>query len=165
MDVIEAVLSHGRTSRFHKKLIEETGLAESVYANNGSPGSRYDNLFTVYARPRHPHDNGEVERAVYREIDRLKTEPVPEPELEKVKNRMRADFVKGLNTNAGLASSLSYYECLLGDYRYMTRHSRMVEKITPADIMAVARKYFTAENRTVAEMSPAVRISGKDGKP
>jgi predicted Zn-dependent peptidase len=165
MDVIEAVLSQGRTSRFYKKLVEETGLAESVYANNGSPGSRYDNLFTVYARPRHPHDNDEVERAIYREIDRLKTEPVPERELEKVKNRMRADFIKGLNTNAGLASSLSYYECLLGDYRYMTRHSRMVEKITPADIMAVARKYFTAENRTTALMSPAIRISGKGGTP
>ncbi len=165
LDVVEAVLSHGRTSRLHKKLIEETGLAEMAYASNGSPGSRYANLFTVYARPRAPHTTDEVERAVYAEIERLKSEPVAAKELEKVKNQMKADFIRGLNSNSGLANTLSYYECLLGDYRYMTRYGRMIEKISPEDIMAAARKYLTEENRTVAVMRPAVRITNQEVKP
>ena len=165
MDVVEAVLDKGRTSRLYKKLIEETGLAETAYASGGMPGSRYDNLFVIYARPRYPHTTEEIEKAVYAEIERLKTEPVPEQELEKVKNRMKADFIKSLDTNSGLASSLSYYECLLGDYRYLTRHAQMIEKITPQDIMAAVNKYLTGENRTVAVMSPAVRISGKELNP
>ena len=41
----------------------------------------------------------------------------------------------------------------------------MIERITPADIMAAVNKYLTGENRTVAVMSPAVRISGKDQNP
>ena len=104
MDVVEAVLDKGRTSRLYKKLIEETGLAETAYASGGIPGSRYDNLFVIYARPRYPHTAEEIEKAVYAEIERLKTEPIPEQELEKVKNRMKADFIKSLDTNSGLAS-------------------------------------------------------------
>jgi predicted Zn-dependent peptidase len=45
---------------------------------------------------------------------------------------------------------LSYYEIITGDYRYMTRYVEMIEKVTPKDIMAAARKYLTEENRTVA---------------
>ena len=54
LEVIESILSRGRTSRFYKTLVEEKGLAEDVQASNGTPGSRYSNLFAIFATPRHP---------------------------------------------------------------------------------------------------------------
>ncbi len=150
LDVIESVLSRGRTSRFHKRLIEERGLAETVEAVNGLPGSRYPNLFSIFATPRHPHSARELEEAIYVEIDRLKSEPVEERELTKIKNQVKANYLRGLNSNAGLAGMLSYYEALLGDYRYAVRHPDKIEQITAADVQKAAQRYFTPDNRTVA---------------
>jgi predicted Zn-dependent peptidase len=149
-DVMEAILSKGRTSRLYKALVQDKGLAETVQTVNGMPGSRYPNLFVLYAIPRHPRTNAELEAAIYFEIDRLKTEPVSERELEKIKNQLKADFIRGLDSNAGLASTLSYFETQAGDYRYFIRHINVIEKITSEDIIRVARRYLTSDNRTVA---------------
>ena len=72
--------------------------------------------------------------------------------MEKTKNQLKADFIRSLSSNSGLASRLSYYEILAGDYRYLINHINVIEKITPEDIMRVAKKYLTKENRTVATL-------------
>jgi predicted Zn-dependent peptidase len=52
-----------------------------------------------------------------------------------------------------MASMLSYYEALLGDYRYVTGYLEMIEKVTADDIMRAAKKYLNRENRTVAAIT------------
>ena len=152
-DVIESILGHGRTSRFYKTLIEEKGIAESVQTANSFPGVRYPNLFTIFAAPRQPHTCTELETEIYHEIEKLTLYPVAPEEIEKTKNQIKADFIRSLASNAGLASKLSYYEILTGDYRYLTNHIQVIEKITPEDIIRVAKKYLTKENRTVATIA------------
>jgi predicted Zn-dependent peptidase len=152
LDVAEAVLSKGRTSRLYRGLVETTHLAESIDAVNGLPGARYPSLFVVTAMPRSPHGAGDVEKAVYAELDRLKEEPIPETELRKTKNQMKADYIRHLNSNSGLAGMLSYYEILMGDFRYLTNYIQVIEKISPDDVMQAARKYFQKDNRTVATL-------------
>ncbi len=149
-DVIEALLSKGRTSRFHRAIVQGKQIAEDVSAANGMPAARYANLFMVTATPRHPHTAEELEQAIYEEIDKLKKEPVKKQELEKIINQLRADFIRDLSSNSGLASRLSYYEIITGDYRYLTGYIERIEKVTPKDVMAAATKYLTEENRTVA---------------
>ncbi len=151
-EVIEALLSKGRTSRFHRSIVQGKQIAEDVSAANGMPAARYPNLFMVMGTPRSPHTADELEKAVYEEIDKLKKEPVKKQELEKIINQLRAEFIRELSSNSGLASRLSYYEIITGDYRYMTRYIEMIEKVTPKDIMAAAKKYLTEENRTVANL-------------
>ena len=151
-DVIESLLTRGRTSRLFKTLIEERHLADSIQAINGIPGARYQNQFTLFATPRHPHTCLDLELAIDAEIARLKSEPVSDRELAKVKNQIRVDFIRGLDSNAGLAGMLSYYEALLGDYRYITTYTDVIEKITPEDIMLAARTYLVREKRTVATL-------------
>ncbi len=149
-DVIESILTRGRTSRLFKALVEEKRLAESIQAVNGLPGARYPNQFVLFATPRHPHGCIELERAIDQEIERLKQERVPDRELEKVKNQIRADFIRSLNSNAGLAGMLSYYETLLGDFHYLIDYADTIERITPEEILQAARTYLIKENRTVA---------------
>jgi predicted Zn-dependent peptidase len=149
-DLIEALLTRGRTSRLFKTLIEEKRIATSIEAHNGFPGARYANQFVFFATPRHPHTIKELETALDAEIERLKSEPVSIAELEKVKNQLRADFIRGLDSNTGLAGMLCYYEALLGDYRYLTGYVAVIDKITPEDILQAARTTLTRENRTVA---------------
>jgi len=149
-DVIDGILSRGRTSRFYKKLIEKEKIAVSINTTNGLPGARYPNLFAIFATPRHPHTNAELEDAIYRQIDALKTKPIEEKELRKIKNQLQADFIRSLNSNSGLASMLSYFQTVAGDWRYIEDQLDVVERITSEDIMKVANKYFIKDNRTVA---------------
>ena len=151
-DVIECILSKGRTSRFYKVLVEEKTFAESVHAVNGLPGAKYNNLFAIFAKPRHPHTSAELESAIYDEIEILKTKTVPEKELQKVKNQIKADFIRNLNSNSGLANLLSYFEAVTGSYEYITDHIKVIERVTSDDIMRVAKKYLTPDNRTVAKL-------------
>ncbi|MFH1626469.1 MAG: pitrilysin family protein, partial [Pseudomonadota bacterium] len=151
-DVIDGILSSGRTSRFYKRLIEEEKIAVSVETANGLPGARYPNLFAIFATPRHPHTSAELEEAIYREIEMLKREPVEERELRKIKNQLQASFIRALNSNSGLASKLSYYQTVVGDWKYIEDQLGIIERITPEDIRKAANKYLNEDNRTVAEL-------------
>lgn len=149
-DLIDGLLTTGRTSRLYRRLVEEKQVAVSVSTINGLPGGRYANLFTILATPRAPHTASEVEGEIDAELRRLADEPAAPEEIARVKNQLRASLIRGLQSNEGLASTLAYYETLAGDWRYLTTHLARLETITPADIQAVAAKYLRKENRTVA---------------
>ncbi|HIE50132.1 MAG TPA: insulinase family protein [Armatimonadetes bacterium] len=161
LDVVDAILSTGRTSRFYRRLIEEQQIAVSAWTSNGSPGARYDNLFVIGATPRHPHTTEELEQAIYAEMERLQSEPVPDWELEKVRHQVRAAFIRSLNSNRGLADQLSYFQALLGDWRYLTTYPEVIETVTPEEIQAAVNRYFIPANRTVAVLVRKTKVGGK----
>lgn len=148
-DVITSVLSGGRTSRLYKSIYEEQQLTASPPAAYTGPGDRYDNLMIISAEPRNPHTLEEVEAAIYAEIEKLKTEPVEERELQRIKNQIDANQVRQLGSNLGIAFTLLMGEIYMGDYKAMFRHLDMVKEVTPEDIMRVSEKYLTERNRTV----------------
>jgi predicted Zn-dependent peptidase len=92
----------------------------------------------------------EVEQALYRELDRLSREPVSKNELERVRNRLRVEQLRDLQSNSGLAHMLTYFQTVAGDWRYLVEYDSRIASVTAEDVMAVAGRYFTAENRTVA---------------
>jgi predicted Zn-dependent peptidase len=151
-DVIDAVLSQGRTSRLYKRLVEKEKLAVSVETANGLPGARYPNLFTIFATPRSPHTTRELEKAIYQELERLKREKVSERELTKIKNQLKTSRIYRLQSNSGIAHELAYNQTVANDWRYMEKHLEIIEQITPQDIMRTVREYLKEENRTVAEL-------------
>jgi predicted Zn-dependent peptidase len=124
-----------------------------VSASNGTPGTRFPNLFTIFAEPRYPHTNAELEKVISQEIEKLKTEPVSENELIKAKNHLKMDYMKSLDSNSEMASTLSYYEVLLGDFKYFANYIRVIDKVSATDIQNTVKLYFTNENRTVAELN------------
>ncbi|MDD5723590.1 MAG: pitrilysin family protein [Syntrophales bacterium] len=151
-DVIDTILSGGRTSRFFKVLVKEKGIASDVTTANGYPGARYPNLFVIFAEPISPHTPGELEEVLYQELDRLKREPVGTRELEGAKNNLKAALLRNISTNSGLAGMLSYYQTVAGDWRYLVTFLSLLEKVTPEDVMTTAGKYLTRDNRTVATL-------------
>jgi predicted Zn-dependent peptidase len=151
-DVIDSVLSDGVTSRLYRSLVVEQRLAASVFTGSGYPGTRAPNLFVVGATPLAPHTPAEVERAIYKELDRLKAEPVSKEELEKVLNNLDASLVRSLRSNSGLASQIAYFQTVSGDWRYVLRAREQIAAVTTADIQRVASQYLTKSNRTVATL-------------
>lgn len=147
-DVINMILGNGRTSRFYKKLVVQQQIATDVGVFD-APGSRYPGLFVINANPRAPHTVKEVEDSLLGELERLKTEPVPERDLQRILNKIEYEEARRMGTNGGLARNLTEYEAVTGSWRYMIEYRRKVAAVTPADIQRVARTYFTRENRMV----------------
>ena len=68
------------------------------------------------------------------------------------KTRSRADLLRGLANNQGLANTLSEYQTRYGDWRELFRQLDSIDKVTKADIRRVASKVFVDSNRTSAEI-------------
>ncbi len=151
-DVIDSLLSLGRTSRLYKKLVEEKKIVIGVSSSSGTPGAQYPNLFTISATPRAPHTTQEVEEAIYAELERLKSEPPTEKEMDKIITNIDAALVRSLRSNSGLAGQLAYFQAVAGDWRYVLKNREAVGKVTEEDVMRVARTTFTKRNRTVATL-------------
>jgi predicted Zn-dependent peptidase len=151
-DVIESLLSSGRTSRLYTGLVKNRQVAVAASASTGEPGARYPNLFVLQATPRAPHTLDEVEAALLAEVERLQREDVPDRELEKVINRLDADLIRSLQSNSGLASQLAYYQAVAGDWQYLLRIRDRMAAVTPADVRRVASTWLTKKNRTVARL-------------
>ncbi|MCP4583849.1 MAG: insulinase family protein, partial [candidate division Zixibacteria bacterium] len=148
-DIIESVLSRGRTSRFYKN-IEQKEIAVSVYAS--SELARYPSIFSIWATPQAPYTTEDVEKVIYEELEKLKTEPIADRELQKVRNQLEADFVRALRSNLRMAWRLASYEALTGDWNYVNTLKENRAAVTKEDIMRVAKEYFTPENRTVVTL-------------
>jgi len=67
------------------------------------------------------HKPEEAAEAIHAEIDRLRTEDISDDELKMIKTRAKANLIRGLADNAGLAEQLGIYEARYGDWRELFR--------------------------------------------
>ena len=148
-DAITDIIGVGRTSRLYKSLVKEKKIALQVGAFPGFPGNKYPNLFVFYAFPAKDHTVEEMEEAIDAEIERIKTELVGEEELSGVKTRTRANFIRGLRSNSGMAGQLTFFEGVTGDWRNLFKVVEQINAVTAEDIQRVANEYFQKKNRTV----------------
>ncbi len=159
-EVISEMLTGGKSSRLYRALVLERKLASSISAWNGAPGSRYDNLFTLFAAPRPPHTPEELEKAVYEEMDRFFGD-ASAAELQKVVNGIESGMVFDLETNKGIAGVLSYYQTLYGDWKYAADFLAMIKKVTIKDVKNMKNRYFRESNRTVGILVDSRAAGGK----
>jgi predicted Zn-dependent peptidase len=152
--VLSAVLSGGRTSRLHRRLVTEDRTSTGVFTSLG-PGTLYPQLFQIDATPRAPHTTAELEEAIYEEIVTLARDGPTADEVERVRNQIAAGAIRRMQSNLGLAIQLAESESLLGDWRETFRSSGRLTAVTPEDVRRVAARYFDAANRTVATLVTA----------
>ena len=164
-DAISDIMSNGRVSRLYRSLVEQQQIAAEAEGFSPFPGDKYPSLFAFYAVPLPGHTPAEMRDAIHKEIEKLKTTDVTDDELKMYKTRARADLLRGLADNQGLATALAEYQTRYGDWRQLFLQLDRVDKVTKADIRRVANQVFVASNRTSAEIDtqpPAARAK-KDG--
>ncbi|MGB8959592.1 MAG: pitrilysin family protein [Candidatus Aminicenantales bacterium] len=113
-----------------------------------SPGERFDNAYGFSVVPDAGHAPEEVETALLRQLERLKTDPVSEDELRKAKDGITNDLDVGTQSALQAATTALRYQLIHGDWRLGLRTKEFCKDVTPNDICEFARKYFTPENRT-----------------
>jgi predicted Zn-dependent peptidase len=148
-DAITDILSNGRTSRLYRSLVRDKQIAAYAAGFTGFPGVKYAHLFAFYAVPIPGHTPAEMQKAFAEEIQKLKTQDVSDEELQMFKTRTKADLIRSLDSNEGLAESLATYETRYGDWRELFNYLNRVDKVTKADIRRVSNQVFTDNNRTI----------------
>jgi predicted Zn-dependent peptidase len=154
-DAIADLMSSGRTSRLYRALVRDQKIASGSAGFTGLPGNKYPHLFAFYAFPLPGHKPEEMATAIHAEIDKIQKEDISDDELKMIKTRAKANLIRGLGNNSGLAFDLALYQTRYGDWRELFRQVDRIDKITKADIRRVANKTFVAENRTVGIIETA----------
>ena len=150
--MLETILFDGESSRLYQRLIDKDQLALSV---NGNYDFALDpTLFQINVQPKENVQPETVEKAIYEELDRVKTDLVSDRELEKARNLQLAAFYRRMKTINGKANALGSYEIFFGDHRKLFTAADDYGKVTREDVQRVAKVYFADKNRTVATLIP-----------
>jgi len=147
LDLLESILSSGKTSRLYKSIINEKQLAIEI-------GTYMDEAFDpsviwIYAVANKDVKAEVLEKAIIDEIDKVIKEGVTDNELQKVKNQKLMVFYHTMETINGKAKTIGTYEVFFGDYKKLFSAPEDYNRVTKEEIQQVAQKYFTKDNRTV----------------
>jgi zinc protease len=157
LHIAAKVLSDGESSRIYKKLVYEKQLAVAAF---GQANLIEDpNLFYAVAIVQAPHTTQETADALIAEIERLKSEPITEHELQRTKNQFTRDYITMRESNQGKAATLAHAVVIHNDIKTGDGEFDIFQNITIADVQRVARTYFTPENRLVITLMPSGRPS------
>jgi zinc protease len=157
LDLMEAVLTHGESSRLYSRLVDKEQLVLNVTAFRQN--SLDPNLLLFTLSPRTGIEPARAEKALLEELDRLRKDPISDQELRKAKNQLLADHYRELKTIAGRANLLGIYEVYYGDYRKLFTVEQTYEAVTATDVQRVARQYLGEKNRTIATLIPEIEES------
>jgi predicted Zn-dependent peptidase len=147
--VISSVMSEGRTSRLYRALVRDKKIAIAAAGFSGFPGDKYRNLYAFYAVPSQGHNATEMGDAIHEAIDKLKADGVSADELKMVKTRSKANLLRSLANNQGLAINLAENQLKYGDWRELFRRIDKIDAVTNEDVKRVANEVFVDTNRTV----------------
>ena len=163
-DAITDLMSEGRTSRLYRALVRDQKIASASAGFSGLPGNKYPHLFAFYAFPLPGHKPDDMAGPIHAEIEKLKKEDISDDELKMIKTRAKANLIRSLDSNSGLATELGLNQSRYDDWRELFREVERIDKITKADIRRVANKTFTDNNRTVGIIETAAPASASAGQ-
>jgi zinc protease len=146
------ILSDGDSSRIYQSLVYDKGVAVSAFG--GGNIIEEPNLFFAVAlvAPGHSHD--EVEKALIAEFDKLRSESIPERELQRAKNQFFRDYIVDRESIRGKASQLAHAVVIHRDVTTADGEVEIFTDMKVSDLQRVAKTYFTPESRLVLKILP-----------
>jgi zinc protease len=153
LDVLESILSRGKSSRLYQSLVYEQ-------KNSLAVGAEYSliqtdsGLFYFYALVNPSAKVETVEDALQREITRLQNEPPSDQELKRAKNQIEASRIFEQDSNFRHAMLLGQAEMVGAGWRRIDQFIERIRAVTAKDLQRVARRYLTEDNRTLGILVP-----------
>jgi zinc protease len=152
LSLLSEVLFGGRASRLYRRLVHDEETAVDVHAFVGP--FRDPGLFEIYASAREGQTAGALLAAVDEEIARVAQEPVSAEELARAKARLELALLSGLETVDGKASTIGFYDTVLGKPSGAFERLDATTELGQADLLRVARRYLRKEARSVIFVQP-----------
>jgi len=163
LEMLASILDGHDAARFNKKLVREDKVALSI-------GVGYDNtargpgMFYFSGSPSEGRTVGDLEAALRTEIARVQKDGVSEQELKRAKAQLVAGQVYKMDSMFGQAMEIGQIEAVGLPYRKIDRMLEKLQKVSAAEVQAVAKKYFTDDTLTVGILDPQP-LDGKVRRP
>jgi predicted Zn-dependent peptidase len=155
LELAVSVLTDGESSRLYQKLVRDLAVAQKVFGWTGD--HRGPDLVALEVQLTGAAKLGEVERLVDRELQELGRVGPTEPEMRKLRNRVQAGLILGLQSNLSRAIRLGQYELYWGDARLLNAELGRYLGVSRGDIQRVVNQYLTPARRTLVEVRPVPR--------
>ncbi|MCW8899883.1 MAG: insulinase family protein [Gammaproteobacteria bacterium] len=153
LDVLAYVLSGGSSSRFPKSLVRKQQIAVSADTGYGL-FSRLDEMFLIDGTPAKGYSVKQLEKAINKELEKVKKELVSEQELERIKAQAVAEKVYEKDSVFYQAMQIGMLETVGLDWRLNDEYTKRIREVTAEQIQAVAKKYLVKDTLTVAVLDP-----------
>lgn len=141
----------GLSSRLFCELRDKKGLAYVVRSTYEALLSAAN--FNIYIATE-PKNIETALEGFKEEIDKIKTEPVSEKELENARSNLFGTWAFAYETNSRQAMILAYYGILHLGFDYMDEIKKIVAEVTTEDLLACAKKYFNEETSVLSVLKP-----------
>ena len=155
LQMVAQILSEGKSSRLQKSVVDQQQKAVAAGAFNlpsEDPG-----LAMMFGIANMGVKAEDLEKSMDDEVTKILTEGISDDELQKCKNQMENEFISQNQRVLGIVENLANYHVYFGDANLINKELDRYMKLTKADLMAAAKKYFTKENRLVLYYMPDSR--------
>lgn len=156
--VLNNILGGGMSTRLFQSLREKEGLAYDV--GSFYPTRRRESLFVVQMGLQ-PDRLEQAKKGIWRELQRLQDELIPEEELKRTVRQIRGSFVLDHQTNSQRAHYKGWWEILGLGLDFDLAYLKRAEAVTSTDVQAVARKLFSQPSITVETVPNKVKAPRK----
>ncbi len=160
LETLALLLGEGESSRLYQTLIKRKEICQDVAV--GTDDRRGPDLFSVWAVMASGHAPKEAQEVVLAELESIANGGITSRELAKAKNRIRAAFVFGLQSNMARSQHLAQYELYWGDANLLKLELDHYLAVSMEDIKRVADTYFKATNRTVLDVLPGAAPASEE---
>ncbi len=177
LEILAGVMG-GKTGRLYKKLVEEKGIAKSSSSGGGrmfggdgvavqasQDSRRYAGAFQISAEGVAGAEAEQLEQGMYEVIENLKKNPVPDEELQKVKNQLRVQKIRFMDLMSGMGILFVLgSNAAKGDWTEANNNSDMCDLVTAEDVQRVANTYFTDDQRNVLIINSKATADDEGGE-
>jgi zinc protease len=157
LQVLNLILTEGKTSRLYQRLVEREESVTFVSAEYAE--SKDPTLFHIRAEARGNHTAEEIESTIYEELNRIVSAGASKQELERAKHLVRAHFILSRERAVDQAMLLGQVETLYG-ISYIDNYLEKISAVTSEDVSSVCSQYLSPANRTVGYLVPDGAVNG-----
>ncbi len=152
IDMLTTLLSGGRSSRIYKELVDKQQKA--LQAGSFPLALEDPGLFLTFAIANAGVNPSELETLIDKEIQKVKTEPIPDKEFQKLQNQIKNRLVTSYSTDLGIAEALSDFHVFYHNTNLINTEIQKYMKVTKENIQNVAKKYLNKYNSVVLYYLP-----------
>ncbi len=152
LEIIEKLLFDGESSRLYQRLVEKEELVLHMFG--GVDARLGPGLFLIFAQLKPGKTLMEVEAVYWEELEKLKTIPVSQEELTKIKNKIKADYYTRMERAYYKADMLCMYTTFFHQPQLFYQELDKYLEVTPEAIQQTAQRYFNRDQQNVIEVYP-----------
>ena len=142
--VLEYILIRGKNSRIYRRLVKRERVA--LYLAGGIEERAGAYVFKAFASGNNDMMVDRCQKAIVSEIDRLRTEFVPEAELERAKVRLAADYLMRLETTLERALFLTETALARGSLEGLREDLARYQRVNPQTLYSLVNRHFSERN-------------------